>query len=320
MKLILLLLALGCDSNSALLEVAPSEELTVCSEGPTEGTPVVLIPGLSGCAYGFRNLTPLLHDLGFRTIIIEPLAVGESSRPGDADYTLAAQAERLGTVLDKLSIPRAVFVGQGIGGAMVFRLAVERPELLAGFVSVEAGSAEAAISANTSRSLKLAKAVVKLGGQSLLRDRFTQNLKDGSGDTSWIDRRTMGRYFRGTGRDISATLDALTAMTKQTEPWALTPRLAEIRNPVVVLLGTAPHEGSLSSGEIETLKTGLQDVTFREIPGAGHFIYEEQPEAVAQAVEKLVLKIKAGASLSADTALVPGDDGAGDLVQPGDSR
>jgi len=152
---------------------------TVCSEGPTDGDPVVLVPGLSGCAFGFRNLTPLLHEQGFRTIIIVPLAVGESSRPRDVDYTLAAQAERLGTVLRNLSIQRAVFVGQGIGGAMVFRLAVERPELVAGFVSVEAGSAEAAISPHSSKGLMVAKAVSKLGGNSLFRA--------GSTDARWED-------------------------------------------------------------------------------------------------------------------------------------
>jgi pimeloyl-ACP methyl ester carboxylesterase len=320
MKLFLILLALGCRSTSTLLEVAPSEELTVCSEGPTDGDPVVLVPGLSGCAFGFRNLTPLLHEQGFRTIIIEPLAVGESSRPRDVDYTLAAQAERLGAVLRNLSIQRAVFVGQGIGGAMVFRLAVERPELVAGFVSVEAGSAEAAISPHSNKGLMVAKAVSKLGGNSLFRDRYAKKLKDSSGDTSWIDRRTVGRYFRGAGRDISAAMDALSAMTKQTEPWALTPRLAEIRIPVVVLLGTAPHVGALTSDDIETLRKGLRDVKFREVPGAGHFIYEEQPQVVAEAVAELVMKINAGGSLSADAALVPGNDGAGDLVKPGDRR
>ncbi len=177
MALYLLILTLSCGSSGALMEVAPSEVLTVCTAGPADGDPVVLVPGLSGCAYGFRNLTPLLHEQGFRTIIIEPLAVGESSRPKNTDYTMTAQADRIGRVLDDLAVRQAIFIGQGIGGAMVFRLAVERPELLSGFVSVEAGAAEAAISPNTSNSLRLAKAVARLGGKSLLRDRFVENLK-----------------------------------------------------------------------------------------------------------------------------------------------
>ncbi len=320
MALYLLILTLSCGSSGALMEVAPSEVLTVCTAGPADGDPVVLVPGLSGCAYGFRNLTPLLHEQGFRTIIIEPLAVGESSRPKNTDYTMTAQADRIGRVLDDLAVRQAIFIGQGIGGAMVFRLAVERPELLSGFVSVEAGAAEAAISPNTSNSLRLAKAVARLGGKSLLRDRFVENLKNGSGDTAWLDRRTVGRYFRGTGRDISAAMDALNAMTRQTEPWTMVPRLMEIQIPVVVLVGAAPHEGALSREEIEVLSCGLSDVEFREIPGAGHFIYEEQPQAVVDAVEELVKKINAPKPPSVGAVLMPGDNGAGDLIQSGNIR
>jgi pimeloyl-ACP methyl ester carboxylesterase len=320
MKAILLLLALGCGSAPAMLEIAPAEKLTVCSEGPGDGESVVLIPGLSGCSYGFRKLTPLLHEQGLRTIIIEPLAVGESARPSDVDYTMTAQAVRLGAVLDSLEIENAIFVAQGIGGAMVFRLAVERPELLTGFVSVEGGSAEAAISPNIKNTLKLAKILAKMGGKNLMRDRYAENLKENSGDPSWIDRRTVGRYFRGTGRDISAAMDVMVAMTEQTEPWAMTPRLPEIRIPVIVLLGTAPHEAELTSEDIEELRRGLRNVEFREIPGAGHFIYEEQPRAVADAVAELVAKLTAGGYQSAGAALVPGDDGGTDLVQPRESR
>jgi pimeloyl-ACP methyl ester carboxylesterase len=320
MMLILLLAVLGCGNHATLWEVAPGEELTVCTEGPASGAPVVLVPGLSGCAYGFRKVTPQLHDQGLRTIIIEPLGVGESSRPGGADYTMTAQAARIGAVLDSLSVVNAVCVGQGIGGAMIFRLAVARPKLLAGFVSIEGGAAETAVSDHTGSTLKLAKAVAKLGGKSILRDRFAENLKEGSGDPTWIDRLTVGRYFRGFGRDISATLNALTAMSEQAEPWAMTPRLPEIQIPVVVLLGTTPHAGEMAPQDVEILRDGLPNVTFREVPGAGHFIHEEQPQVVVDAVADLIAKLTAVGYRSAAGEPVSGDDGGTDLVQPGDGR
>jgi len=320
MKVILLLLAISGSSTPVMLEVAPGEGLTVYSEGPPNGDPVVLIPGLSGCSYGFRKLPPLLHEHGLRTIIIEPLGVGESSRPRGADYTMTTQAARLGAVLDSLEIENALFVAQGIGGAIVFRLALERPGLLAAFVAIEAGASEIAISPNIRNNLKVANGLAKLGGKNLIRDRFTDNLRKSSGDDSWIDRRTVGRYFRGTGRNISAALDAMMAMTKQIEPWSVTPRLPEIRIPVVVLLGTAPHEGGLTQEDIEVLRRGLVRVEFREIPGAGHFIYEEQPQAVADVVEDLVADLTFGGPPSIGAVLVPGDDGATYFVQPRDGR
>lgn len=318
MNLILLLFVLGCGSSSAMIETAPEEEVTVCVEGPADGQPVVLVPGLSGCAYGFRNLTPLLHAQGLRTIIIEPLAVGGSTRPKGADYTMSAQAERIAAALDNLEIREALFVGHGIGGSMVFRLAVDRPELIAGFVSVEAGSAEVSLTPGNRKSLIIAKAVAKLGGKRVLRDRYMENLIKGSGDSSWLDRRTAGRYFRGFGQDISAALDAFDAMTQQPEPWAMTPRLPEISIPVTVLLGMAPHEGELTEEEVAILRQGLSRVEFQEIPGAGHFIYEEQPEAVAAAVGHMIKRMDPVSSSASESTPVAGNDRGRDLVQSSD--
>jgi pimeloyl-ACP methyl ester carboxylesterase len=277
--------------------------------------PVVLVPGLSGCAYGFRNLTPLLHENGLRTIIIEPLAVGASSRPKGADYTMTAQAGRIGAVLDGMGVSGALFVGQGIGGSMVFRLAVTRPDLVAGFVSIEAGAAEEAMRPSDRKTLLVAKAVAKMGGKSVLKGRFKENLVLGSGDDSWLDRRTVGRYFRGLGRDISASLDAFEAMTRQQEPWALTPRLPEVSVPVTVLIGGAPHDGGLTPENLTTLREGLPQVEIREIPGAGHFIFEEQPARVAEAVARMAGSLLLGSRASGNPGSVTGRNGGGDLVQ-----
>ena len=79
--------------------------------------------------------------------------------------------------MDNLSVGQALFVGQGIGGSMVFRLAVERPDLVAGFISVEAGAAEEAMSPGFKNVLRLAKAVVKLGGKDLLRTATSRSWK-----------------------------------------------------------------------------------------------------------------------------------------------
>ena len=58
----------------------------VVLEGERPGTPVVMIPGLFGGAYGFRKVIPLLLARGFHTIVIEPLGIGNSGRPTPADW------------------------------------------------------------------------------------------------------------------------------------------------------------------------------------------------------------------------------------------
>jgi pimeloyl-ACP methyl ester carboxylesterase len=289
-QLLRLLTYLGLAAAAAhgLIAVAPQENLAVVDEGPPQGRVVVLVPGLSGCAYSFRKVTPLLHDQGIRTVIIEPLGLGLSDRPRDADYTLTAQAARLATVLDQMDMQGAVFVSQGVATSMVLRLALARPELVAGVISIEGGAAESAATATVRSQLKLTKLVAKLGGANLLRERYAENLAKASGDASWIDRRAVNRYFRGPRRDLSATLDALHAMTEQEEPLTLGPRLGEIMVPVRVLCGAADHAGGLEPTERELLARSLPDVGIYDVPDVGHFIQEERPRTVVSATVALV--------------------------------
>ena len=68
--------------------------------------------------------------------------------------------------------------------------------------------------------------------------------------------------------------------------------------------------------DIEALRQGLTQVEFLDISGAGHFIFEEQPEAVAEAVRLMVIRLGDTLPTSDGTASVTGHDGGSDLVQP----
>src|SRR5919204_3893850 len=118
------------DNPKALrISVAAAETLSVTVSGVDAGAPLVLIPGLFGSHFGFRKVVPPLQAAGYRTIVIEPLGVGASSRPEHADYSLAAQADRIARVLDSLGVDNAVGVGHALGAAMALRLPHPRPHL-----------------------------------------------------------------------------------------------------------------------------------------------------------------------------------------------
>ena len=289
---LLLILPLLAVANPAMVQVAPDEHLAVLDVGPTDATIVVLVPGLSGCVYGYRNLQGLLVAEGLHTVAVAPLGVGLSDRTRGADYTLAAQAERLARVLDEVGADDTVVVAQGVAAGMALRLALDRPDLVCGLVSVEGGAAESAATPTVRRGLKLAKLVAKLGGAVVLRDRYGDDLRQASGDAAWVDKRTVRHYFRGTGRDIEGTLNAFLAMTEQTEPAPLAPRLRELTIPVILLRGGAARSGGLGPLDIDALSAGLGGLEIREVVGAGHFIYEENPGAVARAVTDLLGRIE----------------------------
>lgn len=284
MTTLMLILVLNLGVVQAI-EVAPEQVLTVISAG--SGDPVVLLPGLSGCAYGYRKIVSPLQDSGFQTVIIEPLGIGSSSRPEKADYTMTAQADRVAAVMDSLEIFDAIIVGHGVSASIVLRLAYRRPDLVRAVISVEGGPNESTATPTMERSLKFASVVAKLGGGRLLRARFKSNLEEASGDRSWIDRRTVGRYLKNIDGDLNVFISAMRAMARSTETESLRDNLVNISCPVLLLAGQAPHSGSVTDDEIDILREGLSRFSFQPVPDAGHFIFEEQPEVVIAAIKSL---------------------------------
>jgi pimeloyl-ACP methyl ester carboxylesterase len=292
MTTMLLILVLGLGAVQQV-EVAPGEILSVHDSG--KGKPVVLMPGLAGCAYGYRKVVPSLNEAGLRTIILEPLGFGSSARPKGADYSLTAQADRVAAVLDSLKLKNSVLVAQGVAASVAYRVAYRRPDLVGALVSIEGGPNETAGTPTLDRSLKLASLVAKLGGGRILKDKFKSNLEDASGDKSWIDRKTMGRYLRHVDRDIGELIDTLRAMSRSSEPESLHANLKNIPCPVLLMVGGADHTCSVPAGDLALLESDLKDLTITTVPGAGHFIYEEQPEAVVEAI--LTIKTNKGETL-----------------------
>ena len=96
-------------------------------DNPSTGT-VVLIADFLGSAYTFRHVAPLVAERGYRVVVIEPLAIGTSSRPKRSDYSLSAQALRVAAVLDSCGVRLAIVAGQGTNAAVAVRLAAARPD------------------------------------------------------------------------------------------------------------------------------------------------------------------------------------------------
>jgi pimeloyl-ACP methyl ester carboxylesterase len=283
-----LLLALLFAVDSATVHsiaVAPAESIAVTVIG--HGEPVVMIPGLFGSAFAFRNVAPRLADDGFQVVIVEPLGIGASSRPPSADYSLTAQAARVAAVLDTLGLHDAVVVAHSIGGSIAFRLAFHRPDLVAGVVSIEGGPAEQATTSGFRFAMRFAK-LLRFGGSGLLRTQVDREMKKASRDSSWVTDSIVAGYTAGAARDFDATLSAFHGMAESHEPpESLSAQLHRVRCPVVLLVGTAPHSGGVPPTEIALLRDSLLQLAVDSIPAVGHFIFEENPDTVVHVVAQL---------------------------------
>ena len=289
MLLLQLLTALSTDSaHSLTIAVAPRESLHVVVAGPQGGRPVVLIPGFFGSAFTFRKVTPRLNADGYRTLVIEPLGIGGSSRPEKGDYSLTRQARRIGAVLDSLGVPGAIVVAHSNGGSIALRLALHRPDLVEGVLSIEGGPTESAVTPSFRSALRFAPWIKLFGGVKLIRWKIRHVLLDSSGDKSWVTDDVVTGYTAPAAANLTATLKAYLAMAASPEPEKLAPHLGEIKCPVVLLVGGTPHDGDVEAKEVVLLQRTLPDFTLDTVPGAGHFLQEERPDVLVDRIEHLV--------------------------------
>lgn len=264
---------------------APEDSLHVEAVGA--GDPVVLVPWLVGGGYGFRNVTALLQEAGYRTIVVEPLGVGGSGRPCRADYSLDAQSERVAAALDRLAVREAVIVGHGVGAGLAYRIAASRPELVRGIVSIEGGVTETAATPGLRRAMRLAGLLKLFVSRKKIRSRMREGMLASSADPAWVTPETVERYAAPATADPKRAIDVLAAIAKSRERRSLRDRLPAIRCPVEILIGGAPHQGSIDPAELSVLRDSIPEVTVTRVPDAGYFIQEERPQAIRSAVDRL---------------------------------
>lgn len=265
---------------------APGEPLRVVETG--HGTPVVLLPGLLGSAFGYRKVIPPLVERGRRVIVVEPLGIGGSGRPPSADYSLTAQAARLATVLAELKVDKPVIVAHAGSASMAYRFAYRHPTRVRAIVSLDGGPSEAAASSGLRRAMRFSFLIRIFGGMKRLRETVRSALRERSADPSWVTDEVVDGYMRAGSKDLDAVLAAYRGMARAREPEALRPRLSEVRCPVRLVLGMAPHDGGIKPPEIRLLEERLPDLAIVRVEGAGHFVFEEKPQAVVDVVEALL--------------------------------
>ena len=275
------------------IATAPAESLHVSVWGT--GEPVVIVPGIWSSTFAFRKVIPRLRENGFQVIVIEPLGVASSGRPQTADYSTTAQSRRIGAVLDSLRVGDAMFIGQALSTAMLLRLAVLSPERVRGIVSLEGGAVETSSSPGLRMAFTVAAVIFRvLPSDRLMRRRLRSDLENVSGDRTWITKDVVDGYMATWSKRISETLRVYRAMAGSKEPERLGPRLGELRAPLQLIVGAAPHYGAVEAVEIAHLEKLHPRFGVTRIPGAGHLLHEERPEEVVAALLSVRRRVASG--------------------------
>jgi pimeloyl-ACP methyl ester carboxylesterase len=270
--------------------IAPEEMLAASVAG--EGPVIVLLSGSIGSSYTWRHVAPALVAAGYRVVAIDPLGMGRSGRPRHADYSLEAQAQRVRATLDSLHVASVVIAAHGISGSIAMRLALAHPDRVTALVSIEGGPAEHAGSPGIKKALALAPLLKLFGGKRMIRGKIRGGLREASGDPAWVSDEVVDGYAEGPAGDVGATLAVLGAMADAREPVALGPRLGALTLPVTLLLGGAPHAGGPKEDEIGRLRRSMPEAEIVRVEGAGHYLQEERPDQVVEAIERVAARTR----------------------------
>lgn len=130
----------GFDYRPHYLQVSDFEggelRLHYLDEGPRDAAIVLLMHGEPSWCYLYRKMIPIITAAGFRAIAPDLIGFGRSDKPADRnDYTYGRHVGWMQSFLEQLDLRGINLVCQDWGGLLGLRLVAENPERFASVVA-----------------------------------------------------------------------------------------------------------------------------------------------------------------------------------------
>lgn len=245
--------------------------------GPPDGPVALLLHGYPESSAMWRHLLPALGAAGWRAVAPDFAGFGDS--PADPPGTWERQAEALERLRKDQGIERCVPMVHDWGGLIGLRWACEYPEAVAGLVISSTGFFPDGRWNGMAKGLRTPGTGEELV-DGLTRDAFgtlltqlSPGIDDAAVDEYWKAyadeerRRGQLELYRSLEFEQLAAYDG---------------RLAAMGVPTLLLWGEkddfAPVAGAFR------FQRELPDTELVVIEGAGHFVWEDEPERCAEAV------------------------------------
>jgi 4,5:9,10-diseco-3-hydroxy-5,9,17-trioxoandrosta-1(10),2-diene-4-oate hydrolase len=233
------------------------------------GTPLVFLhgsgPGASGWS-NFKHNFPYFAERGFRTLVVDNLGFGLSSKPVTS-YPLDVVVGAIERLLDRLGVDRCAVIGNSHGGACAIQLALRQPARVSKLVLMAPGGLE-------DREVYMGMAGIRtmmkvfLGADGITRDGMRKVFGLQLHDPARLDDETLDE------RLAIARLQPREVMTTLAVPH-LTPRLPELTCPVLGWWGIddqfCPPSGATH------LARGCADARVILLSRCGHWVMVEHP-------------------------------------------
>jgi 3-oxoadipate enol-lactonase len=246
------------------------------------GRPLVLIHGLGGAAVNWVELAPeLARD---HRVLVPDLPGHAESPPLPVVAALAAFADRVALLAERLCMAPAIVVGHSLGGLVALRVALRRPTAVAGAVLAAAAgfspssrrAEQALLLSSLVRPGRLVAPYRRLVARSPLLRRLA--LGWGAADAAALAPRVVEGFLAGPAlhSDIPSAARALIADD-------LRGRIHEVRCPVFVLWGARDTLTPVSDAFDYARRL---DAELRVVADCGHLLIGERADACAAAIKE----------------------------------
>jgi pimeloyl-ACP methyl ester carboxylesterase len=252
---------------------------------PGEGGNVVLIHGFASSTYTWEDMVPELQGKFKssgkpcpRVWAVDMKGFGWSDKPKDSKYDPFTLAGEVYTWMNAVGIDKATLVGNSLGGAIAWVIALDHPEKVAQLVLVDAGGYPL-IKGNYKEFAHtpfLQVGIKALFSRSAVKMVLHKTFYD-SGKVT--DSRVAAYYNR---LRTAGALDALVLMNKNFDPEQVrsyVERIPDIRQKTLIIWGEQDIWVPLKFSN--QFNQDIKRSTLAVIPQCGHMPQEEKPGVVA---------------------------------------
>jgi pimeloyl-ACP methyl ester carboxylesterase len=256
-------------------------------DGPDDGRPVLLLHGFPETSLSWAAVTPLLTQAGLRTYAPDQLGYSPGARPDEVGaYALPNLAQVTADLMTALAIPRADLVGHDWGANAAWALAAWHGDRVRSLTAVSVPHPSAYTAAwREDAEQQERSAYIRLFWQEGKAEEVL--LAD--------DARRLRRML-GTQEETGVPAEAVDEyVAVLSAPGALTAALNWYRamssgttvDPVEVPTTYVWSDGDVAIGRIAAegcARYVTGDFRFVELPGVTHWIPEQAPERLAEAI------------------------------------
>lgn len=240
------------------------------------GRPVILIPGL-GCPGSVWRDT-VMHLRGYQSHVLH--LAGFAGKPRIDGPLVKTTVDELARYIRAHHLVHPVIIGHSLGGFVAYSLAAREPALVGPVVVVDAGAAGGTLDGDSASAAR-----------SYWRDasdaQFAQRIKDMFGQMSARPERLAPLLTEIARSDRRAIGDAVYELSITT----VGDDLARIQAPVLLVLADRPLQS-----EYRRQARAIRERQIVVLPGTGHFVMLDDPQAFFAAVDDFLEEHSAIAS------------------------